>query len=111
MVNVYDHAHSLARALKQSPEFQTFKAAREKVMARESARKMVEDFERRRLELQAQALQGKEPTAEQKESLQKLYEVVSMDGDVRNYLAAEMRFATILSDVQKIIGEAVEVKG
>lgn len=109
MVNVYDQAHALARVLKQSHELQVFKAAREKVMARESARQMLADFEKKRIELQALAVQGKEPSAQQAEGLQKLYDTIALDPDLRTYLQAEVRLGQLLGDIYRIIGEAVEV--
>ncbi|MBP2016835.1 cell fate (sporulation/competence/biofilm development) regulator YlbF (YheA/YmcA/DUF963 family) [Symbiobacterium terraclitae] len=110
MVNVYDHAHSLARALKESHEYRSFVAAREKIKGKASAEKMIEDFHKRQLELQAQVLQGKELTQEQKEGLERLYSVLSQDVDIRDYLMAEQRLGTLLNDVYKIISDAVDVE-
>ncbi len=109
MVNVYDHAHSLARALKESQEYRSFQAAREKIKGKPAAEKMIADFHKRQMELQTQVLQGKELTPEQKEGLERLYSVLVQDLDIRDYLVAEQRLGTLLSDVYKIIGEAVDV--
>lgn len=110
MINVHDHAHSLARALKQSQELLAFRAARDKVMARSSAKEMLADFEKKRLELQALAVQGIELTAEQQEGFQKLYDVIALDPDLQNYLQAEARLGQLLGDIYRIIGEAVDVQ-
>lgn len=110
MVNVYDHAHSLARALKESQEYRSFTAAREKIKGKAAAEKMIADFHKRQLELQAQVLQGKELSQEQKEGLERLYAVLSQDVDIRDYLVAEQRLGTLLNDVYKIISEAVDVE-
>ncbi|MBY6274660.1 MAG: hypothetical protein CWE10_00355 [Symbiobacterium thermophilum] len=109
MVNVYDHAHSLARALKESQEYKSFQAAREKIKGKPAAEQMIADFHKRQMELQAEVLQGKELTQEQKEGLERLYNVLIQDLDIRDYLMAEQRLGTLLSDVYKIIGEAVDV--
>lgn len=111
VVNVYDHAHSLARALKESQEYRAFQSARSKIKARPAAEEMVKDFNKKRLELQALMLQGKEPTAEQKEGLERLYGVIGGDPDVRDFLMAEQRLSTILNDVYKILGEAIDMDG
>ncbi len=109
MVNVHDYAHSLARALKESQEHQAFLAAKSRIAGKSKAEQMIADFHKRQMELQAQVLQGKELTAEQQEGLQRLYSVLAQDADIRDYLAAEQRLGTLLSDVYKIIGEAVEI--
>lgn len=109
MVNVYDYAHSLARALKEAPEYRAFQAARSRLKGKPAAEQMVKDFHKKQLELQTQAISGKEPTAEQKQALERLYAIVQGDVDVREYLMAEQRLGVILNDVYKILGEAIEV--
>jgi cell fate (sporulation/competence/biofilm development) regulator YlbF (YheA/YmcA/DUF963 family) len=109
MVNVYDYAHSLARALKESPEYRAYQAAHARIKSKPSAEQMVKDFHKKQLDLQSQAMQGKEPTEEQKDALQRLYGVISGDSDVREYLQAEQRLSVILNDVYKILGDALEV--
>jgi len=108
MVNVHDYAHSLARALKESQEHKAFLAAKSRITGKATAEKLIADFHKKQMELQAQVLQGKELTQEQQEGLQRLYAVLAQDADIRDYLAAEQRLGTLLSDVYKIIGEAVE---
>lgn len=109
MVNAYDHAHSLARALKESQEYRAFQAAKERIKGKAAAEKMIADFHKRQMDLQAQVLQGKELTQEQREGFEKLYAVLSQDVDIKEYLIAEQRLGTLLGDVYKIIGEAVDV--
>lgn len=109
MINVHDHAHSLARALKESPENKAFQAARSRIKGKKAKEQMIEDFHKKQLELQTQALQGKEPTEQQKEALQKLYDVIQNDPDVRDYLMAEQRLSILLNDIHKIIGDAIEI--
>ncbi len=109
MVNVYDHAHSLARALRESDENKAYQQARSRIKGKPSAEQMVADFHKKQLELQTLALQGKEPSAEQQEQLQKLYEIIQGDPDVREYLMAEQRLGRLLQDIYKIIGEAVDI--
>jgi len=109
MVNAYDQAHNLARALKESQEYKAFQAAKERIKGKSSAEQMIADFHKRQMDLQAQMLQGRELTQEQREGLERLYGVLAQDVDIRDYLAAEQRLGTLLGDVYKIIGEAVEV--
>jgi cell fate (sporulation/competence/biofilm development) regulator YlbF (YheA/YmcA/DUF963 family) len=107
MVNVYDYAHNLARALKECPEYHAFQNARTRLKAKPAALEMVKDFQKKRLDLQAIVFQGKEPPKEQKEALERLLGVIQGDADVRDYLMAEERFGVIVNDVSKIISDAI----
>lgn len=109
MVNVYDYAHSLARALKESDEYRTLQSTRNRLKAKPSAEEMVRDFHKKQIDLQTLMMQGKEPPKEQREALERLYAVIQGDSDVREFLMAEQRFSVILNDVYKILGEAVDV--
>lgn len=110
MVNVYDYAHNLARALKESSEFRSLSNARDRLRGKPTAEQMVSDFHKKQLDLQVMMAQGKEPSKEQKEALERLYAVIQGDSDVREFLMAEQRFSIILNDVYKILGEAVDVE-
>lgn len=109
MVNVHDYAHSLARALKESPEHRAFQDARTRIKGKASAEKMIADFHQKQVDLQSQALQGKEPTEQQKQALQQLYAVISGDPDAAQYLMAEQRLTILLNDIYKIIGDALDI--
>ncbi len=42
-------------------------------------------------------------------SLQQLYQIISLNPDIEEYLSSEMMLAKILSDISKIIAEAVDL--
>lgn len=105
-MNPHDAAHALAKALRESPDFKELKEAQEALKAETSAKDMLLDFRREQFEIQKQQLSGIEVSEEQKEKLEKLYEVVNMNMLVKRFLQAEYRVAIILQDVHKIIGDA-----
>ena len=105
-MNPHDAAHALAKALRESPDFKELKEAQEALKAETSAKDMLLDFRREQFEIQKQQLSGIEVSEEQKEKLEKLYEVVNMNMLVKRFLQAEYRVAVILQDVHKIIGDA-----
>lgn len=109
MINVHDYAHNLARALRESPEVRSFSAAKAKIKGNSPAEQMVADIHKRQMELQTLAMQGKEPSPEQKEALERLYGVIQGHPDVRDYLMAEQRLGILLNDIYKIIGDAVDL--
>jgi len=111
MVNVHDYAHNLARALKDSPEVRSFATAKAKIKGNQTAEQMVGDIHKRQLDLQTLAMQGKEPSPQQKEALEQLFAVVQGHSDVRDYLMAEQRLGILMNDIYKIIGGAIDLDG
>lgn len=108
-MNVYDKAHELARALKESKEFNDFKAAKENIEKDPKTKEMVYDFKKKQFELQTEHLSGKEPDKEKVANLHNLYNILVTNSDISKYFEAEYRFSQMISDVYKIIGEAVEM--
>ena len=105
-MTVYDLAHELARNLTSTKEFQEFKKAREKLDRDQQAKKMLEDFRKKQFQVQAIKLSGKSADEEEKK-LQNLYQIVSYNTTVNNYIEAETRFATLMSDIYNIIEKAL----
>ena len=106
-MNVYDYAHSLAKAIKVSPEYTGFKECQDKLEEDQSAKEMLTDFRKSQLELQKQKMSGLEVAPEQEQSLAQRWEIINMNLIIKEYLEAEYRFSVMLTDVQKIIGEAL----
>lgn len=105
-MNPYDAAHALAKALRESPEFKEMKKAQEDVKADISAKEMLLDFRREQFNMHKQQLSGVEVSQEQKEKLEKLFEVVNMNSLIKRLLNAEYKVSIMLQDIQKIISEA-----
>lgn len=107
-MNIYDCAHALVKAIKSSPEYKNFKAAQEKLQEDSGAKKMVGDLRKIQWNIQKQKISGIEIAPEQEEQLSRLLEVVNLNLVVKEYLEAEYKFSIILTDIQKIIGEAMQ---
>lgn len=108
-MNVYDKAHELARALKNTPEVVEFKSAAEKINSNQNNKKMVEDFRKKQMELYSMQLKGIEPSKEQIETINNLFSIISLNTDVRAYLEAEVKFSRLWEDILKILGDAVDI--
>lgn len=106
-MNPHDKAHELAKAIRESDVFSRTLAARKRLEMDESTVTMVQDFRRRQWELQAKAMMGQPITEQDEAMLSKLAEVVSLNPDVSQYLAAEYQLSVLLSDIQKILGGIV----
>ena len=107
MQNVYDAAHTLAHAIKDSEEFKKFRELEGEVKGNESLRAIVEDFQKRQLEMQGLQLQGIQPDEEKMEKLHELFGVLSKDPKAAEYFQAEMRFNQLMTDVSKILGDVM----
>lgn len=107
-MNVYDHAHALAKAIKASSEYRAFKQAQENLEKDSAAKEMLSDFRKKQWELNRQKLQGEEISPEQEQQLSQAWEIIQLNKIVKEYLETEYRFSVLLSDVQKIIAEPLE---
>lgn len=105
-MNPYDAAHSLAKALRESPEFKEYAGAQDLLAEDSSAREMLLDFRKEQFRLQRQKLSGLEVAPEQLDKLDRLFEVLNLNLTVKRFLDAEFRFSRLIEDVQKIINEA-----
>lgn len=106
-MNVYNEAHSLAQAIKESEEYKQREATRQKVEANPDMKKMLEDFQAKQMEVQIKQMTGEEIGPEFMESVQKLGAIVMADPLAAEYMQCEMRFEVMMQDVMKIIGDAV----
>jgi cell fate (sporulation/competence/biofilm development) regulator YlbF (YheA/YmcA/DUF963 family) len=105
-MNVYDKAYELARALKDSPEAKEWAEANAALAGDPDAKRMLDDFRKRQMDAERAMLEGKELPQEEKDKLNKLYEVLLLHGGIRRVLDAERRLAQLWADTQKIVGEA-----
>lgn len=106
-MNVHDLAHQLARSLTLTQEFLEFKKAMENLNKDPQAKNMLEDLRKKQLELQALKISEK-PVEEAEKKLENLYNIVSYNAVLREYIGAESRFATLMSDIYDIISKAVD---
>lgn len=107
-MNVYDHAHALAKAIKTSEEYRAFKQAQENLEKDGAAKEMLADFRKKQWELNSKKLRGEKISSEEEEALSKAWEIIQFNKTVKEYLEKEYRFSVLLSDVQKIITEPLE---
>ncbi|MEI6287005.1 MAG: YlbF family regulator [Bacillota bacterium] len=109
MSNVYNDIHKLAFALKTSDEFLALSACKKALEFDETAKKMVQDFMEKQMELQIAAMSGKQEENKAKiEQAQKLYEIISLNNNAREYLNSMMKFDRIMQDMYKIINDTIK---
>ena len=107
-MNVYDKTHELAKELKDCPEYTQYRVIKEKVYADQDLKEKVKKFDQLRYEMQLLTIQGEKQNETKMQELQKMYEELMQNNDVKEYFDKEIRFNVMLADVNKIIGDAVK---
>jgi cell fate (sporulation/competence/biofilm development) regulator YlbF (YheA/YmcA/DUF963 family) len=106
-MNVYDQAHDLARAIKESGEFAEFDRMRKAIETDKDCSEMLAEFQKLQVELQTAQMTGKQPEADVMNRLQSLSTMLATKPLAAQFLQAEAAFSVMMNDVFKIIGEAV----
>jgi len=108
-MNVYNEAHNLARAIKESHEFKEYDEMKKKVSEKPELNAMINDFQMKQLEMQAKQMMGEAPVEGMMEQVQELYGIMMRDPLTAQYLQCEVRFSLMMNDVYKIIGESIGI--
>lgn len=106
-MNVYDQAHNLARAVKESEEFKQYDYLKKVIDQNEELSKMIKDFQAKQFELQAKQMMGEQMPADMMQQVQELYQIIMKDPTTAQYMQAEMRFSLMMNDVYKLLGEVM----
>lgn len=105
----YDNAHKLAKSLKECEEYKAYKKLEKKILANEDTKKMVIDFRKRQFEIQRVQMMGQKVDESKIEKIKELQEIMIKDSTVSEFMQAEYRLSQMLSDIYKIIGEALDL--
>jgi cell fate (sporulation/competence/biofilm development) regulator YlbF (YheA/YmcA/DUF963 family) len=105
----YDKAHELARALKESDEYKEYQKAKQAILGNDAALSILKEYQRKRLEYDMGLLAGKEPDPSKKQEIDKISEIVSMHGAVKRFLEAEQRIMVMMTDIQRILTDALSL--
>lgn len=108
-MDVLSAARRLAQAIQDSEEYRIYQEARQRVDEDAAAREMVRDFRKKSLEIQKQQWAGQEPDSEKMNQLERMFELLNYNPTVRDFLAAELKLASLVAEAQKVISDAVDV--
>ncbi|MDK2918523.1 MAG: hypothetical protein PWQ37_1256 [Candidatus Petromonas sp.] len=107
-MNVYDSAHQLAKAIKDSKEYKEYKKLDLEISKSPELKEMITDFRKRQFELQSAQIMGKKPEEEKLKKVQELFQIINKDPKAKDYFEAEMRLNQMMADVSKILGEVMK---
>lgn len=106
-MNVYDEAHGLARALKESNEFKEFDRMRKEVEQDPDVSKMLGELQTLQIQLQTAQMTGNQPDADTMSRMQSLSTMLATKPLAAKFMQTEAAFSVMMNDVFRIIGEAV----
>ncbi len=107
MTNIYDKAHDLAKSLQESQEVQNITSALQLIETDAESKRMLDDFRTRQMDIQQRIMGGDMPPQEEMEQMEKLFEVLSLNLNIRRLFEAEQRLSVIIQDVNKIISDSL----
>lgn len=110
-MNVYDEAHNLQTAIRESEEFRRFDAARQKLEQNPELKSMMDDFMKKQMDVQAKQMLGQEVGPEAMAAMQELMGIINQDPVASEYLQCSMRLSIMMKDVYEIIGEGIGGSG
>ena len=106
-MNVYDEAHGLARAIKESNEFKEFDRMRKEVEQDADVSQMLGELHKLQIELQTAQMTGNQPDADMMSRMQSLSTMLATKPLAAKFMQTEAAFSVMMNDVFRIIGEAV----
>lgn len=108
MDNVYDKAHELARALKESPEYKNYTQLKEKVSENADLSKMINDFHDKNMAVQTQRMMTGQADENGMSEVEELYRIVMSDPLAAQYIQSEFTFTQLVSEIYRILGEVIQ---
>ena len=107
-MNIYDTANKLAAELKQTDEYKAYKNSKQQIESNAEVKSKIDEFDKLRVEAQKAMLKGEANANELSVKVQNLYTELYQNEIAKNYLEAEMRFSVMVTDINKIISEAIK---
>ncbi|MCL2817540.1 MAG: YlbF family regulator [Clostridiales bacterium] len=105
---IYDQAFELARLLQQSDEYLLYSSAKESLQSNNKSAYMLSQFRHRQLRLHVAQFSG-EDVEEDMGELEESFDSMCNDPVISAFVDAEGKFTRLLADVQKIVGNALNM--
>ena len=107
-MNVYDEAHNLAKAIKESNEFREFDRIRKEVDDDKETSDMLKELTELQVQLQTAQMVGQQPDKDVFARFQSLNTMAMTKPLAMQYMQAQFALATMMNDVFGIVGEAIK---
>ena len=107
-MNVYDEAHNLAKAIKESNEFKEFDRIRKEVDDDKETSDMLKELTELQVQLQTAQMVGQQPDKDVFARFQSLNTMAMTKPLAMQYMQAQYALATMMNDVFGIVGESIK---
>ena len=108
-MNIYDQAHELARALKDSEEYREYARLKDIAYEDDTNRTLLDEYKKMQFRMQARMASGERMDEEDFQKMQRISSLLQLNQDAFGFLMAEYRFQTMLSDIYKILADAAGI--
>ncbi|MCS1351630.1 YlbF family regulator [Mechercharimyces sp. CAU 1602] len=108
MQNLYDIAHEMAKAFRQSDELSALERALNAVRLDPVQEQLLVNMRQKQTQWAQKQMSGEQLTDEEKQEASELMEKVKQSSALQVFMQAEQRVGIILQDINKIISEPIE---
>jgi cell fate (sporulation/competence/biofilm development) regulator YlbF (YheA/YmcA/DUF963 family) len=108
-MTIIQQAKALAQAVKDAPESERLRRAKQGIEGDAQAKAMIDDFHAKEFYLQQMQMTGQSIPEDKMAEMQKLAEVLMLSPKLAEYLQAERSVHMLFADVMKIVGEGFDV--
>lgn len=107
-MKVYNAAHALAKAIRTNEDVKRFEVLREKIMHDEKYKPLFLEFQEKQLQLQK--LEDDEMSPELIEGLKQVFKKLNAVDYIKEYFELELKINQMMSDITKILSEAIDIE-
>ena len=105
----YDKAYALAEEMRESEAYREYSESKQTAFETDMNRELYRKYRGLSRAIQAAQIAGQEPGEELTKEFQALWNMISLGDELQRFLLCEHRVSQMLSDVFKILGEAMDM--
>lgn len=106
---VYDQAHALVGAIRQSDAYRRYHSLKSEIDGDSEARQRLQEFREQQIAAQAAQFMGRGLQDSEQARMQDLHAMISQAPRLKAFVQAEAELLQMMVDVQKIVGESVQL--
>ena len=108
-MNVYEEAHRLSQAIKESEEYKQFMEMQKVVEQDPQLMAKLKEFQDLQIKMQAGQMTGDAAAQSFMSEIQEMYQLMMRDPRSAQYLQVSARFSLMMNDVINILGDTLKV--
>jgi cell fate (sporulation/competence/biofilm development) regulator YlbF (YheA/YmcA/DUF963 family) len=108
-MKIYDEAHALSRAIKESEQYTRMVQTQQRVKQNPRDWEMVTDYMKKQMEVQTLQMMGQEPSQKQVDSFNQMTSALMSIPAIAEYFQAQYAFSQIYQDVMKILTDGMDL--